>query len=125
MFGAFIDPIFTPPWNRCDADTVALLAELGCRVLSRDNTARPLPMHGVAELPVSVDWSACERAGTLPDRLTEAVASGGAADKPVGVMLHHAEMEAAGTKRVADLLALLRRHSATRCLSMMECVSGH
>lgn len=125
MFGAFVEPMFTPPWNRCDAGTVALLAESGFRVLSRDRTARPLPMHGLAELPVSVDWIACERAGTLSDRLGEAVASSAAADMTVGVMLHHAELEAAGRKRVGDLLALLRRHSAARCLSMMECVTGN
>ncbi|MEM9681864.1 MAG: polysaccharide deacetylase [Pseudomonadota bacterium] len=125
MFGAFVDPIFTPPWNRCDVGTVALLAESGFRVLSRDRTARPLPMHGLAELPVSVDWIACERAGTLSDRLGEAVTSSGAADAPVGVMLHHAEMEEEGRTRVTDLLALLRRHSGARCLSMMDCVTGN
>src|SRR3954453_15945125 len=33
-----LEPVFTPPWNRCTADTGAALVELGIDVLSRDRT---------------------------------------------------------------------------------------
>lgn len=122
MVGAFVDPVFTPPWNRCDAETVALLAEVGCRVLSRDSTARPVPLHGLSALPVSVDWSACARTGTLSGRLAEAIAIDGAAGKPVGVMLHHADLVPEGRDRLRELLSLLVEHPNARCTSMMACV---
>lgn len=122
MVGAFVDPVFTPPWNRCDAETVALLAEVGCRVLSRDSTAHPVPLHGLSALPVSLDWSACARSGTLSGRLAEAVATNGAAGKPVGVMLHHADLVPDGRDRLRELLSFLVRHPNVRCASMMACV---
>ena len=37
-----VDPIFTPPWNRCTQATADCLAMLGYRVLSRDATASRL-----------------------------------------------------------------------------------
>lgn len=37
----YVEPIFTPPWNRCTEQTAAALANLGFQVLSRDHTAVP------------------------------------------------------------------------------------
>ena len=42
-FGDLVEPIFTPPWNRCTAETADALADAGFAVLSRDSTATPLP----------------------------------------------------------------------------------
>ena len=58
LLGERVDPIFTPPWNRCTADTGRCLAELGFEVLSREARAAPLDVPGLRELPVSVDWFA-------------------------------------------------------------------
>ena len=58
LLGARVDPIFTPPWNRCTAETGRCLAELGFEVLSRESRAAPLGVPGLRELPVSVDWFA-------------------------------------------------------------------
>ena len=55
-FGDLIEPVFTPPWNRCTAVTAEVLADAGFAVLSRDSTATPLPDARVAEVPVTVDW---------------------------------------------------------------------
>ncbi len=41
-FGDRIDPIFTPPWNRCTQNTVDVLNDLGFSAISRDETARLL-----------------------------------------------------------------------------------
>ena len=51
-----MEPIFTPPWNRCTIDTGTALAELGFRVLSRESRAEPLGVPGLLELPIHIDW---------------------------------------------------------------------
>ena len=89
LLGDRVDPIFTPPWNRCTADTGRVLAELGFAALSREARAAPLGVPGLRELPVSVDWFA-HRHGVrlsqseLGGRIAEAIAAG----PPVGVMFH-------------------------------------
>jgi len=63
-----VEPFFTPPWNRCEDDTVPLLAEAGLTVLSCDVSAPRRDVPGVAEAPVRVDWARCWREGG-PERL--------------------------------------------------------
>src|SRR5262249_24018674 len=58
MLGSALDPIFTPPWNRCTAITGVCLRQLGFRVLSRDATTPSLTLSGLKELPISIDWFA-------------------------------------------------------------------
>jgi hypothetical protein len=123
LLGARVDPIFTPPWNRCTADTGRCLAELGFVALSRERRAEPLGISGLHELPVTVDWvadwTADRRApGDLGHRLGDAIASG----ERVGLMFHHAIMDAADMRRAAGLLALLGTHDRVRAASMMELV---
>jgi len=113
------DGIFTPPWNRCTAATAECLVELGFEVLSRDATAARLNHAGLAEIPVQVDWFA-KRHGerlsfqSLGKQIAKLSASGGR----VGIMLHHAVMDPAELVRLAQLLALLARHSKASCLQM-------
>jgi predicted deacetylase len=103
--GGVVQPIFTPPWNRCTAETGECLAELGFTVLSRESRAEPLGVPGLRELPVHIDWSRLAPA-ELARRLAAAVVPG----EPVGVMFHHAEMDEAEMARADELLALLARH---------------
>jgi hypothetical protein len=97
------DPIFTPPWNRCTADTAHAARQARLTILSREHRAQPLGVDGVRELPVSVDWFGRRVA------LGEAFAAGARARRPLGVMLHHAAMVAEDRSRVAELLAVLSR----------------
>lgn len=98
--------LFVPPWNRCTATTAAVLDELGFTALCRDATAAPLPGSRLPEVPVTVDWfgkrhrERVDRAGR-GELLADAVRAG----TPVGVMLHHAVMDA---DDLDDLEALLR-----------------
>ena len=69
LLGDRVDPIFTPPWNRCTPDTGRALAPLGFEVLSRESRAEPLGEPGLLELPVSVDFVRLDAGrGGDPDR---------------------------------------------------------
>jgi len=113
LFGARVDAIFTPPWNRCSAGTPALLAELGFEALSRDRGA-PV-QHALPEIAIDLDWSKQRRlalaAGEdLRERLGRELARCIARHGCVGVMLHHAEMQAEELTLLAELLAALKSH---------------
>jgi peptidoglycan/xylan/chitin deacetylase (PgdA/CDA1 family) len=123
LLGERVDPIFTPPWNRCTTDTGRCLLELGFRALSREARASPLELPGLRELPVHVDWFAHRHgvrltATALGERLAGALRAGG----PVGVMFHHAEMDAGERSRARELLALLDSHGRAAPLPMMALV---
>jgi Polysaccharide deacetylase len=113
--GERVEPIFTPPWNRCTADTGVCLAELGFAVLSRESRAEPLGIPGLRELSVSLDWCRLA-AGEFTRRFAAATA-------PVGVMFHHAEMDDDDMDRAGELVDLVARHDRAVALPMMSLVS--
>jgi hypothetical protein len=124
LLGARVDPIFTPPWNRCTADTGHCLAELGFEVLSREARVAPLCVPGLRELAVTVDWFA-QRHGErlspieLGARIGEAIGSGA----PLGVMFHHAVMDGGELRRAGELLSAIAGHERARPVLMMEAAS--
>ena len=121
QFGPLLQPIFTPPWNRCTAATGDCLVELGVAALSRDRSAGRLDLRGLAELPICVDWlKTVKPTGRRRTRaeLGEVLAERAWEGAPVGVMLHHAVMDAADRGGVDELLALLANHPGARCRSM-------
>ncbi|HEX2103548.1 MAG TPA: hypothetical protein VHF51_07840 [Solirubrobacteraceae bacterium] len=119
LLDSALQPMFTPPWNRCTEDTGAALLELGVGVLSRDRTAAPLGLPGLTELSVQVDWFA-KRKGERLGRAAVGAQLGARAREPapVGVMLHHAEMDDEDMAATAELLDLVSAHGSARCLSM-------
>ena len=111
--------IFTPPWNRCTVTTTECLAELGFRVLSRDATAAPLALPGLAELPVHVDWFAKRKGARISQQqLGQQIAAASVERRRVGIMLHHAVMDDDEMVPLAQLLALLSGHANARCRQM-------
>jgi peptidoglycan/xylan/chitin deacetylase (PgdA/CDA1 family) len=123
-----VAPIFTPPWNRCTDETAAALLAAGHRVLSRDASAVDIERAGLTEVPVTVDWSAT-RAGrrrTLDDT-AHAIATGIRGDGPVGVMLHHAVMDASErreVRRLLDVLAPCPAIAPTTILAIVDATSA-
>jgi hypothetical protein len=119
LFGAALQPMFTPPWNRCTEATGAALLELGVEALSRDRTATPLDLPGLAELPVQVDWFAKRKGERLGRKAVGEQLGARAAERaPLGVMLHHAEMDEDDMAGTAELLDLVGAHGSARCLTM-------
>jgi hypothetical protein len=124
FFGVLIDPIFTPPWNRCTQVSVECLAAQGFRVLSRDMGAAPLELNGVSELPVAVDWARYWRdPKTGNQELGQCISAQAMNSEPVGVMLHHAVMEEEEWVHLSQLLDLLSEHPKAHC-SLMREVAG-
>ena len=121
MLGSALDPIFTPPWNRCTEITGECLSELGVRVLSRDATAPSLALSGLKELPISIDWFAKKNGERLSfQSLGTLTANTVKQRQPVGIMLHHGLMSAAERDRLDDLLVLLSTHRQAHCKLMSE-----
>lgn len=122
-FGEQLDPIFTPPWNRCSPGTPALLAELGFAALSRSRGAPA--QQALPELPVDVDWCKHQRLSREqgePEgpRVAQALAQRVAAGGPVGLMLHHAAMDAADLSLLGELLPLTAHHPRVSWWPMRE-----
>jgi hypothetical protein len=121
MLGSALDPIFTPPWNRCTALTGECLKDLGFRVLSRDATAPSLALSGLKELPISIDWFAKKNGKRLSfQSLGTLIAKTVKQRQPIGIMLHHALMSAAERELLGGLLTLLSTHRQARCKLMAE-----
>ncbi len=124
-FSGQLDPIFTPPWNRCNQDTIEALRNLGFTTLSRDNTAMPLVCHNLRELAINCDWFK-KRKGTrlnwieLAQLMVQIINRGEA----VGVMLHHEIMEQQEIDRLSELLELLSAHPKVKCERMKDILSA-
>ena len=116
--GTALDPIFTPPWNRCTRDTVGCLEELDFRLLSRDVTASGLESATLQQRPVHINWS---RMLDIPlSELGLAIASNLGNNDLTGVMLHHADMDKEHLKPLAELLALFADHNNAHGLLLRE-----
>ena len=117
---ATIDPIFTPPWNRCTEATAACLAELSFRVLSCDTTASVHAVPGLDEVPVSVDWFAKGPVGQIGlDDLGRVIARRSTLGAPVGVMLHHGVTDASDLVAIGQFVTLLMGHPNANVVALM------
>lgn len=122
-FGNALDPIFTPPWNRCTQDTVECLEELDFRLLSRDSTATRFESTTLQQVPVHVDWSRLLK--TSSDALTalgSTIASQLKQNSLTGIMLHHADMDSENLQGLAELLAVLANHNNVQRILLKESI---
>jgi len=114
-------PAFTPPWNRCTRTTAELLGELGFRVLSRHDSEPSLGVEALVEVPAAVDWTFAKRDGARLtfDELGALAASRARRGGPVGINLHHAEMDRDELALLDRLCALAASHDAARPLPLL------
>lgn len=111
MLGDAVEPVFTPPWNRCVDELGGILATVGLRVLSRDHTAGLIGHPDVAEVAVNIDWFGSTKGERwtreqLGDRIADRITAGG----PLGLMLHHGVTDDAELVDIEHLVALLATH---------------
>ncbi|MGH2791097.1 MAG: hypothetical protein ACRDJ0_08990 [Actinomycetota bacterium] len=126
QLGASVDPIFTPPWNRCTRTTGRCLVDLGFEVLSREARATPLATEGLVELPVTIDWLARRKQqrvsrGELGELLARCINGRGS----IGLMFHHAAMDDDDREGAGELLPLLAGHDRVRAHGMLELARLH
>jgi hypothetical protein len=115
QLGDRLDPIFTPPWNRCTPFTPDLLAQLGYAALSRDRTAPA--QSALPELPVDLDWCKHHRTGgpaAAVQAWAQALRTRLDDGQPFGLMLHHAAMQDDEFALLQRWLARLAQHPRLR-----------
>jgi peptidoglycan/xylan/chitin deacetylase (PgdA/CDA1 family) len=119
LMGPAFYPAFTPPWNRCSAESLELIREAGYRAVSRSSGSRPQAPPGLPELAVNLDLHTrreptAERAWQgLAEELQAAVATG-----HCGIMIHHQRMNAAAAAFLDALLAALKAHRGFQLTGM-------
>ena len=119
--GPLVQPIFTPPWNRCTPATGRCLVELGFSVLSREARAPRFDIPGLIEIPIHIDWFAHRKRVRLNrTEFGEMVALMMEAPGPVGIMFHHAVMDGQERRAAGELLALIADHDRARTHSMLS-----
>jgi len=111
VLGADFTPVFTPPWNRCDSESMAAMPGIGVKAVSRTVGAGPETPRELPDFPVRMDLHT--RKEQDPDasldamlaELTEGLASGSC-----GIMIHHQRMN----QTAFDFLGLLLENLAGR-----------
>lgn len=113
LLGDAVDPVFTPPWNRCVVALGPCLTATGLRVLSRDLSAGSIGCESLTEVPISVDWFGRTRGErwTNEQRAIQ-IADAFSRNEPVGVMLHHAVTDSSELAAVESLVALVAEHDS-------------
>lgn len=115
ILGDHFLPVFTPPWNRIDQDSMLILKELGFLAISRYRGAKLPPPPGLPDLPVNVDLHTRKEASgaagwqALLSELDQALATGIA-----GLMIHHQRMNGAAFAFLDGLLSSLRKQPGIR-----------
>ncbi len=115
ILGAHFLPVFTPPWNRLDQDTMHILKELGFLAISRYRGAKFPSLSGLPDLPANVDLHTRKEVSADADwqamlsELDQALATGLA-----GLMIHHQRMNAAAFAFLDALLPSLRNRPGIR-----------
>lgn len=100
-------PVFTPPWNRCNSDTLQALADLSFKAISRSKGARPKTIDQLPDYQVNVDLHTRKEIQpylALENLLTEIEL--GLATGLCGIMIHHQRMN----RSALQLLDILLGH---------------
>jgi hypothetical protein len=117
--GKIFVPVFTPPWNRCDQETLTALQGLGYQALSRSVGVQPAAPAALPEYPVSVDLHTRKEKDphqgwqNLLEELRENLAVGFC-----GVMIHHQRMNYAAYIFLDLLLDKLKRWQYGRLIHL-------
>ena len=123
LVGGALLPIFVPPWNRCDEETLLALRDLGFKALSRSLGARPAALPGVPDYPVTVDLHTRKEENGETGRLALLEELGEGLKRPLcGIMIHHQRMNEAAFAFLDLLLQGLTRWRGARLVHLGDLV---
>ena len=117
-------PVFTPPWNRCSANTLQILKDLGYAAVSRSPGRKPLSPGELPDFDINVDLHTRKErysaAGwnNLMREFEQAIASG-----YCGIMIHHQMMNDAAFDFLELLLKALVNHPKIQLVNFKDLVS--
>ena len=110
LLGTLNKPVFTPPWNRCSAETLQALEDLGFKAVSRSSGAKPFTKPHFPDLQVNVDLhtrkepQAEESFQNLLEELERSLGGGQS-----GIMIHHQRMNKRALEFLDILMACLKK----------------
>jgi hypothetical protein len=114
-------PVFTPPWNRCNSDTLEFLKESGYLAISRGCGALPVSSAELPDHCVHIDLHTRKApdptAGwdRLFKTLTKDISTG-----RCGIMLHHQKMNSVAFDFLEILLQNLKKCKKIRLVNFKE-----
>jgi len=115
LVGEALLPIFVPPWNRCDEETLMALRDLGFKALSRSLGAWPAAPPGVPDYQVTVDLHTRKEESGGAGRLALLKELSEGLSRPLcGIMIHHQRMNEAAFAFLELLLQGLGRWRGAR-----------
>ena len=118
IIGDHFYPVFTPPWNRCNLETLKLLKDCGFFAVSRNCRALPPAPHPLPDFCVDVDLHTRKVIDPATEwsrffaELTEYLSSG-----RCGIMIHHRKMNMAAFDFLEILLKILTRQKRIRLVN--------
>jgi hypothetical protein len=121
LIGENFYPVFTPPWNRCDARTLRFLMLHGYVAVSRSQNPNRSMHKDLPDFCVNVDLhtrkerSAVSGWANLFEELGAAISSG-----LCGIMIHHNRMNPAAFEFLEVLLEILLTHKDLRLVHFRE-----
>lgn len=121
--GELIDPIFTPPWNRCTTDTCKVLSEFDFEAISRISGSTAIEHFGLTDISVAIDWQ--KKKHGVPLAWTEFCQYAQhylQNNDVVGVMLHHERLTDDDLDRLCRLIECLRSSDKVEFRSMLQIV---
>ncbi|MCP5144497.1 MAG: hypothetical protein H6978_06705 [Gammaproteobacteria bacterium] len=121
LMGSALDPIFTPPWNRCLPQTLSLLDELGFAAISTIKGSALAASAPLAQIPVTIDFQKRSNGERLqwPEFCGYANKQM-AGEATVGIMLHHQTMTAEDFQHLFELLAGWQRSGNVEFCAMRD-----
>ncbi len=121
-FSSQIEPIFTPPWNRCTSETVMALNRAGIKYLSRITGSTDLGSLGAVEpIDVSIDWLKSKKGIRLSGEplIQYIVSQFETAASTVGIMLHHQHMHTDELELLDQCIHVLKQSEKIEFGSML------
>jgi hypothetical protein len=125
LLGKRFYPVFTPPWNRCDRNTLEMLIKRGYAAVSRSCGSLPPAPTGLPDFCMNIDLhTRRERNSALGwnhffEELREELISGFC-----GIMIHHQRMNDAAFDFLDMLLKNLKDRKALQVVDFKDMAEG-